>query len=52
MALFEELLDLGVSEAVSLAASNDLRVTPGGSRAPRRTRATRTGRETEAEAGD
>ncbi len=47
MTLFEELLDLGVSEAVSLAASNDLRITPGGHRAPRRTRAARTGGETE-----
>ena len=46
MTLFEELLDLGVSEAVSLAASNDLRITPGGYCAPRQTRATRMGRET------
>ena len=46
MTLFEELLDLGVSEAVSLAASNDLRITPGGYRVPRRTPATRMGRET------
>ena len=47
MTLFGELLDLGVSEGVSLAASNDLRITPGDYRAPRRTRATRTGSETE-----
>ena len=42
--LFEALLDLGVSEAVGVAASNDLRLTPGGHpvRIPRRTRSTPT----------
>ncbi len=42
--LFEALLDLGVSEAVSVAASNDLRLTAGGQavRMPRRTRPTLT----------
>ena len=42
--LFEALLDLSVSEAVSVAASNDLRLTAGGQavRMPRRTRSTPT----------